>query len=317
MGVPRFSVVIAAHNSAKTMNRCLDALARQTHDSFETIVVDDGSTDETRSVCLARSWVTLKAIEHGGPSRARNIGIAEARGEYVAFTDADCVPRPDWLKELESGFAGPRVAGVGGDQESPGDETPHGKTIQDFLKTIGFVSGYIKTSRKLRETSHNPSCNAAYRRTVLMEVGGFDEGLWPGEDVDLDYRITRRGYVLLYNPKAVVGHYRPARFSAFARMMRRYGTCQWFLIRKYGPFRVLHFEPVALLLSVIGALVFLRLRPDAAHSLLAPLPIVYSWFYLRTGDFRDAAAYLWLLVITLACWNWGFFTAPFRRANAA
>ena len=99
-----------------------------------------------------------------------------------------------WLTELEKGFDNPDVAGVGGDQKSPEDETERGRLIQEFLKTIGFITDYIKTNAEMKETTHNPSCNSAYRKSILEEVGGFDETLWPAEDVELDLKIHRLGY---------------------------------------------------------------------------------------------------------------------------
>ncbi len=164
----------------------------------------------------------------------------------MAFTDGDCIVDRRWLTELEKGFDRPEVGGVGGDQKSPQDETKTGRRIQEFLKLIGFMTDYIKTASVMRETEHNPSCNVMYRKSVLEEVGGFDEELFPSEDVELDLKIRRRGYALLYNPAAVVGHYRPGNYRDFASMMRRYGASQRYLVSRYGFFRRLHFVPAIL-----------------------------------------------------------------------
>ena len=71
---------------------------------------------------------------------------------------------------MEKGLGRPEIAGVGGDQRSPEDETERGRRIQEFLKLIGFMTDYIKTASIVQETEHNPSCNVMYRKSVLEEV---------------------------------------------------------------------------------------------------------------------------------------------------
>jgi cellulose synthase/poly-beta-1,6-N-acetylglucosamine synthase-like glycosyltransferase len=328
---PRISIVIPARNSKETIGKCLDSLADLDRDDFEAIIIDDGSTDEPAEICeswaratekkensedlsatrSSRQFLRLKMIRvgQGGPSRARNRGIEAAAGELVAFTDADCIVDRHWLTELEKGFTGPDIAGVGGDQKSPDDETRIGRLIQEFFKTIGFMTGYIKTGIRMKETEHNPSCNSMYRKTILEEVGGFDETLWPSEDVELDLKITRRGYKLIFNPEAVVAHYRPKSYKDFGRMMRRYGASQWYLVKKYGFFRKLHFVPVALF---VGLAIFIALLSwDARFCLVIflPWPLMWLWFYLKTRQFGKSLTFVYLFILTMANWNWGFLQA--------
>jgi GT2 family glycosyltransferase len=312
-GEPRISVVIPVHNSRETIGKCLESLGRLDHPSFETIIVDDGSTDDTAEICESYGRVRVIRASKGGPSRARNIGIEAARGEFVAFTDGDCIVDPMWLTELEKGFVSSDVAGVGGDQQSPEDESDFGRMIQDFFKTIGFVTGYIKTHEHAIETEHNPSCNSIYRKSVLTETGGFDEALWPGEDVDLDRRITGAGYGLRYNPAAIVRHYRAQTYAAFASMMRRYGESQWPLVRRYGPFRMLHYEPIALVAGLgVAAWLILEDFGMSAPIIFLPLSVLFLAFLLKTGKPVKAIRFTRLMLITLESWNRGFFAAAWR-----
>jgi cellulose synthase/poly-beta-1,6-N-acetylglucosamine synthase-like glycosyltransferase len=302
------SVVIPVRNSRKTVGKCMDSLARLSHPSYEVIVVDDGSTDGTPEICGAYAWVRLIRLDKGGPSRARNAGVEAARGDLIAFTDGDCIVDTQWLNELEKGFTGPEVAGVGGDQTSPDDETARGKTIQAFFKTIGFMTDYIKTERTLGETNHNPSCNVAYRKSVLREVGGFDETLWPGEDLDLDERIRRRGYKLVYNPAAVVGHYRPQTYREFARMMWRYGACQWELINRYGVFRKIYRALFGLLIALVVLLTLIVWDYRTWPLVLVPLSLLLLWFWLKTRHLLNSIRFSFLTLLTLATWTAGFLT---------
>ncbi|MGO9565953.1 MAG: glycosyltransferase [Desulfomonilaceae bacterium] len=311
---PRISVVIPVHNCKDTIVKCLDSLRSLDHPNFEAIIVDDGSTDETAEICESFPGVKVIRLEKSGPSRARNIGIEAARGEFVAFTDGDCLVDERWLRELEKGFSGPLIAGVGGDQKSPEDDTEVGKLIQRFLKTIGFVTGYIKTDATMKETEHNPSCNSMYRKGVLKAVGGFDEALWPGEDVELDLKITTQGHTLIYNPKAMVYHYRPKNYADFGRMMLRYGACQWYLVRKYGFFRRIQYVPLLTILGLGFAIAALAWHPAIWPIVLLPWPFLFGWFYSKTLSIKTALQFVYLMVITLTNWHWGFFTGWARFA---
>jgi GT2 family glycosyltransferase len=291
----------------------LDSLLALDYLSYEVILVDDGSTDDTAEI--ARSYNAFRLIElpKGGPSRARNEGIRYAGGRLVAFTDSDCVVDRDWLTELEKGFIDQNVAGVGGMQRSPVDETEVGKTFQEFMQTVGFVTGYLQAGRAMQETNHNPSCNVAYKREVLGKVGGFDESLWPGEDVEIDLKIRRLGYKLIFNPAAMVGHYRPTTYRSFAHMIMRYGHCQGRLVRKYGLFRLLHYVPVALAAFVAVLAALLVMWPGAWPVLFVPPLSALVWFWLKARNLKQALRFVALFFFTLVIWNYGFVAGSLYR----
>jgi len=307
---PRISVVIPVYNCRGTIAKCLNSLTVLEHPSFEVIVVDDGSGDGTAEICEAFPGMKLIRLDRGGPSRARNVGITQAQGEFVAFTDGDCIVDRRWLTELEKGFDRSEVVGVGGDQKSPQDETKTGRRIQEFLKLIGFMTDYIKTASIMQETEHNPSCNVMYRKSVLEEVGGFDEELFPSEDVELDLKIRRRGYALLYNPAAVVGHYRPGNYRDFASMMRRYGASQRYLVRKYGFFRRLHYVPPILGIAAVLLIAIVLWKPTTLALFFCLAVLAPLWFCIKTRRAAKAVEFSHLFVITLINWNLGFCVGP-------
>ena len=246
---PLISVVIAAYNASDTISRCIDSVLAQSYAPIELLIVDDGSTDDTPEILSnhpARSRFIVIRVENGGPSRARNLGVGRAQGDLIGFFDADCLLHPHCAEELAASLRGQRVASVGGVQRSPPDETPFGRCVQQYFEGIGFVTDYVRTDDGFEEaipSPHNPSCNVLYRRSVFEKVGGFDQGLWPGEDVDLDHRVSLRGYLHLFQRRAVVEHYRPSSPAAFGRMMSSYGRAQRLLVRRYGFIRKLHYAP--------------------------------------------------------------------------
>jgi glycosyltransferase involved in cell wall biosynthesis len=310
---PRVSVVVPVHNCSKTISKCLTSLTNLDYPCFEIIIVDDGSTDETPQICADYAQVKTIRIVKSGASKARNVGISESGGEFIAFTDGDCIVEPDWLSELEKGFTGPRIAGVGGDQKCPDDETQFGVIIHGFLKSIGFVADYVKTDKVMNETEHNPTCNGMYRKEVLEEVGGFDESLWPGEDVDLDLKIRKRGYRLIYNPAACVAHYRPGSYAGFARMLYRYGMAQGYLVRKHGLFRNIHYVPILIALGLTMLAALMCWYPLVGLAVILVWPLLATWFTLKTHSFRRGIQFACLMLITLSAWNSGFVVGFFTR----
>jgi cellulose synthase/poly-beta-1,6-N-acetylglucosamine synthase-like glycosyltransferase len=314
---PKISVIIAARNAAATLAKCLTSLTAQERVSFEIIVVDDESSDDTRAIARSFENVAVVELGWGGPSRARNVGVARSRGDLVAFTDADCVAHPDWLPELARCFDDPSVAGAGGDQGSPEDDTVFGKRVQELFKTIGFMTDYIKSDasgKTIRETTHNPSCNSAYRKQLFEHVGGFSEDQFPGEDLELDLKLRRLGHKLVYNPAAVVGHYRPASYRALASMMRRYGAGERKLVRKFGFLRLLDYQPFVLLLLVMTLGAALTWHPDRWLWLAVPCLVPFAWFLRKTSRVGKSLQFSLMLGIVIINWNWGFIRGD-RKSN--
>ena len=306
---PVVSIVIPAFNCEKTIAKCLDSILNLWYHPLDVIIVDDGSTDNTPHILKQYPDIRVFKTPNTGPSRARNLGIEHAAGEFVAFTDADCIVREDWINELFRGFSDPSVGGVGGDQQSPKDEHPFGKIVHSFMKTVGFISDYMKTARTMIRTQHNPTCNVMYRKEVLEEAGGFDEKLWPGEDVDIDLKITRNGYKLFYNPDAVVRHYRPQTFARFANMMKRYGWAQAYLVKKYGFFRPIQFVPVFMtILLVLFVLLFLQFPLSTIKFLVAGAAALVFIFFLKTMSPKKSVFFAFLFILLIINWNFGFYT---------
>ncbi|MFQ5576479.1 MAG: glycosyltransferase, partial [Anaerolineae bacterium] len=109
------SVIVPAYNAAPTLVACLQALNTQTvpRDAYEIIVVDDGSTDDTAAVARRRG-ARVVTQANAGPAAARNRGVKLAAGDPLLFTDADCIPAPDWIARLSAPFDDPAVAGAKG-----------------------------------------------------------------------------------------------------------------------------------------------------------------------------------------------------------
>jgi len=206
--LPYVSVIIPAKNVEATINECLDSLMAQDYKDFEIIIVDNGSTDATQKIISSYS-VTFISENKPGAYLARNTGIRHARGEILAFTDADCVADKAWLKELVSCFKVKGIGGCGGDLLA----FKPINLVEQFL-SLGKLRLYHtpNPSEIIRKKNHFlsgalGSANMAFRSSVLKKLDGFDPTLKDfGGDYDLSWRIQNLGYPLLYNPQAVVYH---------------------------------------------------------------------------------------------------------------
>jgi len=221
MGPLKASVIIPAFNAAQTLDRCLAALNAQTmpRGEYEIIVVDDGSTDDTATVASRYSVRYLKQ-RHRGPSAARNLGIANARGEIVLFTDSDTEPTPNWIEMMLVPFADQSVAGAKGTYR-----TRQREWMARFVQ-IEYEEKYARMSRA-RTVDVIDTYSAAYRREAALFDGGFDES-YPSasvEDAEFSFRLAKHGYRLVFNPDAIVFHQHATSLPAYCR--RKFNIGYW------------------------------------------------------------------------------------------
>jgi glycosyltransferase involved in cell wall biosynthesis len=215
---PLFSVIIPTYNRAGIIGAALGSVLNQTFTDYEVIVVDDGSKDETVAVTKAiaeRSDRSIRVVEqpNAGPGAARNTGIAQANGEYVALLDSDDLWFPWTLKnfhEILKKFNDPEfLCGVPVDvkQDDPivadGNQPITAEQYADFYSVPGNPFFRFTTS------------GVVIRKTALQQVGGFAGERINYEDLDLWMRLgTQRGFILITNPPQVVRRFLGDNISA-------------------------------------------------------------------------------------------------------
>jgi glycosyltransferase involved in cell wall biosynthesis len=215
------SVIIPVYNDAARLALCLRALAHQRYpaDRFEVIVVDNGSSPPMDHVAAAPHLRVLIANEPGrGSYAARNRGIELASGAVIAFTDADCIPDPDWIQKgvatfsatANCGLAAGRIELFYGDPERP--------TAAELYER---VSGFPQ-EQYVNEFHYGATANLFTSADVLRSVGPFDMTLTSGGDVEWGKRVHAAGYVQVYAPDVVVKH--PARATLRALVNKRRRT---------------------------------------------------------------------------------------------
>lgn len=219
MKTPTVSIVIPHLNQPQFLARCLASLCRQVEarDGTEVIVVDNGSQQMPVDICAAYKFVRLERETIPGPGTARNHGIALARGEILAFIDADCVADENWLESVISIFSGsPLVKVAGGDVRIGYVDTKALTALESYESVFAF------RQREYIEKQHfSGTGNLAMRREVFSVVGPF-AGIGTAEDRDWGRRAFARGIHITYAENMLVFH--PARktFSELAHKWDRH-----------------------------------------------------------------------------------------------
>jgi O-antigen biosynthesis protein len=219
--LPKVSVVVCAYNAARTLPECLDALMRLDYPDYEVILVDDGSKDNTPQIAAEFPQVRYVRQDNHGLSYARNVGAERARGEVVAYTDADCVADEDWLRCLMQAMRDQNVPAIGGPNITPRSD---GWSARCVAASPGNPSHVMFDDR---HAEHIPGCNMAFRRDVLLELGGFDAQFRAaGDDVDFCWRLLDHGGAIGYAPGAFVWHHRRETVKAYLKQQIGYGRAE-------------------------------------------------------------------------------------------
>jgi glycosyltransferase involved in cell wall biosynthesis len=229
--VPALSVVIAAHDAATTLPDQLAALlAEEWTQPWEIVVVDNASTDATAAVVTAASLAApvpvrlVPALDGRGPAYARNVGAAAAAGPAIAFCDADDVVVPGWVGAMGDALADHEF--VAGPVELTTLNPPWLAGIRGFTGTdappvfddrVPFAS----------------SCNLGIRRDRFLALGGFDEDLLVGEDIELSMRLRRAGVDLTFVPGALVRYRLRSRLRANFDQAVAYGAARPMLAERW------------------------------------------------------------------------------------
>lgn len=248
------TVAIPARDEAGSIGSLVEALVPRV---ARVIVVDDGSRDETAQLASKAGATVIDHRESHGPAAARNTALKAASTDLIAFLDADCLPPPgDWLDRLiplldQPGvkLVAPRVVGAA---------VPAGAGV-----IAAAIAGHEQGGGPLdmgarpslagpgRPVSFLPSAAILARRQALVELGGFEESLRYGEDVDLVWRLTRTGGICRYEPSVVVEHRSRAGLPEFARQRFEYGRSAVALDRRHpGAVAPLQGAPAATLAAL-------------------------------------------------------------------
>jgi succinoglycan biosynthesis protein ExoA len=270
---PLVSVLMPVRNEQRHIREALESVLAQDV-ALEVLVVDARSTDDTRQLVESIGDPRVRILDN--PRRvipvALNIGLAHAKGRYVARVDGHMRISPDYLATGLAVLDGdPQVAAVGGIRVA-GAVSPTGRAIATALGSpFGVGNSVNHYATTAQDTDH--ASGGIYRVDVARSVGGWDEQLPVNEDVDFDHRILRAGYRIRFDPAMQMYWRVRESLPAFARQYRRYGRGKAGLVRKNGSgaVRARHLVAPALVCTVATAgAVGVSGRPRLAAAMVAP-----------------------------------------------
>ncbi len=275
--IPSISIIIPTYNRRDSLKESLLSLIylHYPKNKYEVIVVDDGSCDGTEKMLaemqniLPYSLLVNRLKEKRGPATAKNLGMKIAKGEIFVFTDDDCLFEKGWLCAILDPFRFNKVGIVGGPDRTP-EVAPFFSKCTGYLFTSFIGTGGLRRGERFRFGRYYPKgCNMAILRKTIDKVGGFDEQLYPGEDIELGYRIEKEGYQIKYEPKAFVWHKRRDTLSVFLRKVFKIGYTRVILAHKHrGLLQIGHMIPFIALLIVFSLLILSLLFHDALKALI-------------------------------------------------
>jgi len=288
---PKVSVILTIKNEERTIGHAIKSILRVDYPDCEVIVVDGGSEDKT--VDIAKNHrVRIIQTRDSTPGQGRNVGIRDSSHPIIAFIDGDCyVERKDWLKNGVDLLRQEDIGGVGG-PITPFSEAPYiSRALMNVLSTFFANAGSAQFARyeKQREVESISSCNAVYRREVIERAGLFAEDLRFCEDADLNYRIRKLGYRLVYSPKMTVEHdWKVYSFSSLFRYMFRYGAGRAVAVKKH-PYLFSLLNAVPSIAIVCISVLFLLSLVLGGNFLYATLLLVSSYCALAVTSALFAA----------------------------
>jgi cellulose synthase/poly-beta-1,6-N-acetylglucosamine synthase-like glycosyltransferase len=306
---PKVSIIVATRNNEQTINECLKAIFELNYpkDLLEVIVVDGCSKDAT--VKIAEKYPAKVISAPLNAPAAYNYVIKMISNEDLGFIDADAKVEKEWLNKLVAYLDDPQVAGVSGGIETWNAENVWAKSIGYDLKS--------RYARLRKDAVRIATMNLLLKKSVIEEVGGFDEKLPSQYDTDLGFRITSRGYKIRFEPDAKCYHFNRSTLKAYFRQQLQYGknTAKLYLkhselikgdkITDFG----MNIQPLLLLAVIVffllGLLEVLRIFWYVSGLILAVIFVYYVVSAVRLSfKFKDSVAMLLVVLYFVRAVAW-------------
>jgi glycosyltransferase involved in cell wall biosynthesis len=307
LSAPAITAVIPTQGRIELIGRTMESLccaASRYPGKFELIVVDSSQSDDAERI--EKSCPMHNAIYVAGPQsvrKKRNIGAKQARGEVLLFIDSDCLASPDLLLEHARIYkAHPEVAGVCGTTEFSEHRGIHWSVIEQagLLDSFSFAKKYDRVQ-------WCTTSNFSVRRAVFWSEGGFDEKFpfrLGGDDLDLTFRITSKGWLILSNPEAVVFHASEtwAHFAAVRERAFRWGRMGYHIFNKHQKLQYLDLPKPTLVLVVMLIVYFAKSGFSSAIASFWVLAVPISLFLIAEIAFFNKRGVGWRRLLIPFSW---------------
>jgi len=292
--LPPVSIIVPAYNEGAVLDAALESLLQMDYPTFEVVIVDDGSTDDTAEV--AARWerrgggidVRLVTKRNGGKATALNVGISQARYPFILCMDADSWMDPGTLMAAMRRFADPTVGAVAGNVK-----VANRKGLLARLQALEYIEGLNMPRRAqgfIAAVNIIPGPVGIFRREALEEVGGYDTDTF-AEDADLTLKLITSGWKVLYEDQAITWTDAPENVLDLIQQRYRWTRGLIQAIRKRKKVLLQPFPDFPLWMSTVSM---------ALEAIVVPLLNVYAHLFFAVVALLFGAGelllYWWLLL---------------------
>lgn len=309
---PTITILIPVKNVALYIKPVIEALLNQTYpaDLFEILILDNYSTDGTIEIVSKFNNPRVKIIQVGvdSPPIKYNKIIPEVKGEVIGFVDGDAIVDKYWLEKVIKPLADSKVAGAAGVIKT----WNRNKLIP---RSIGYEL-QDRYERMPREIKRIATMHVVYKKSVLLEVGGFDEKLKTGYDCEIGHRINDYGYKIIFVPEAVVYHHHRDTLKAYFKQQFEYG--QYGIIRYLDKIKIargdelaklrLITQPFYYLVSLFFLFLWLIFGLPWQLIFIPPLILLINYIYSSirlTIKYKDITCLFLIVIFFIRPIAWG------------
>lgn len=230
--LPSVSIIVPIYNGESDLPDLLNGLRAQTYPNFECLLIDNNSSDRTPELLKAAESDRIRSLNQSqiqSSYAARNVGIQNATGNILAFTDADCRPEPNWLTELIQPFVDPTIGLVAGEIKA----LPGNTLLEQYADRQETLSQKHTLNHSF--CAYGQTANLAIRVEAFKQVGLFRPYLTTGGDADICWRILREtAWKLQFAQTAIVRHRHRTTIADLQSQWRRYGRSNRYLHELHG-----------------------------------------------------------------------------------
>lgn len=294
------SVLICTYNRHEMLMGALEALIERTSEKPEEVVVVNGGSEEADRVVESfrgRHGIALKLVNtiNKNLAASRNVGLAHCSKDIIAMTDDDAEVFPDWVTRMkESHLRYARAGAVGG----PVLGARPDRLLDKMAEIVTFPYGLWEDGQQVSTLA---GVNVSYKRDAVLRLGGQDEALPRGEDVDYNWRLRRLGYEIIYDRSIQVYHHNRPDVGSFMRQHHMYGRSYYLVRRKWSDMYSLYPRGLHAPKDIL----------KAGHFLLLPVyrPLLQALQLRRWSDrllalpVFVAVALAWQAGVLLQCWK--------------
>jgi len=287
-----FSIIIPTYNRPRQIVSCIESLSRLNYPQarFEVIVVDDGSRIPVQSLIASfydKMNLTVITQKNAGPSMARNSGAKNAKGDFLAFTDDDCMPERDWLQKLSLRFESSPECAIVGRSVNALDENIYDTASQMLIEYLHDY--YNQDPDRARFMTSN---NLSLPTKEFEAVGGFDTifSNAGGEDREFCEHLRYHGYRIVYAPEVIVHHFHGLTLSSFWRQHFNYGRGAFLYRLKsfHNRRQTIRIEPLKFYLKLFS---YPSCNHNSQFSLRLSVLLLISQVANTLGYLKNRAAY--------------------------